>query len=93
MKDGDEDRRKKVKMEYQYLLNGTSYEAPLYAVFFSLPPLRPPNVQIFSSAHSSGIPTIYLLSLLYVCVIFSHPYKTADYMVFISTFNIEVAVG
>jgi len=41
MKDGDEDRRKKVKMEYQYLLNGTSYEAPLYAVFFSLQPLPP----------------------------------------------------
>jgi len=41
----------------------TSYEAPHYAVFFSLPPILPPLVQIFTSAPCSQMSSICVLPL------------------------------
>jgi len=53
------------------LLKRTSYVAPHYAVFSSLPPL-PSYVQIISSAPCSQTPPIYVLSLMLVNKLHTH---------------------
>jgi len=52
----------------------TSYEAPHYAVFSSLPSLPPSYVKIYSSTPCSQTLSVYVLPLVRQGV--SHPYKT-----------------
>jgi len=58
-----------------YLVRCTSYEAPHYAVFSSLPPLPPSEVQMFSSAPCSQTPPICVPSLLWQAKFHTHTKK------------------
>jgi hypothetical protein len=61
-----------------YLAKGTNYEAPHYVVFSNLLSFDPHWVQIFSSASSSQISPVYVLTLMSKDQV-SHPYKTTVY--------------
>jgi hypothetical protein len=57
------------------LMERTSYEAPHYAIFSSLPSLPPSKVRIFSLTTCSQTPSILCFSLSVRDQV-SHPYKT-----------------